>query len=389
MKKNYLLIFFSFTILFFNNYHTCAQNPLVKQWDYRFGGLDYDNLTSFQQTTDGGYILGGWTNSGIGGDKTQDTIGGYDFWIVKINSLGVKEWDRNFGGPGNDYFYLVKQTSDGGYLLGGTSNSAAGGDKTQSTWSGSYDFWIVKTDSAGNIQWDRNFGGTSTEYLYSFCETNGGGYLLGGYSNSGINGDKTQAIKGFGDYWIVKINSLGIKQWDVDLGGAGDDNLYSVEQTTDGGYMLGGWTSSGISGDKSQANWGNFDYWIVKTDSLGTKQWDKDFGGTSTDYLFSMQQTADAGYILGGISISPVSGDKTQPTWGGSADYDFWIIKTDSLGNKSWDKDFGGSSPEDDFGSISQTYDGGYLISGSSYSNLGGDKTENNLAQEQSWVVKT
>jgi PKD repeat protein len=388
MKKTYL----SFSLLFFlcmEMLPAFSQNPLVKQWDYRFGGLKYDNLMSFQQTADGGYILGGWTNSGIGGDKTEDTVGGYDFWIVKVNALGILQWEKTFGGTGDDYFYVVKQTDDGGYLLGGNSDSQTSGDKTQNTWNSSFDFWIIKTDSLGNKQWDKDLGGNSTEYLYSIQQTNEGGYILGGYSNSVLGGDKTQTSKGLGDFWIVKTDSAGIKLWDRDLGGTSDERLNSVEQTSDGGYILGGFSSSGISGDKSTANWGNSDYWIVKTDSLGIKQWDKDFGGTSTDYLYSLQQTSDEGYILGGISISGISGDKTQPTWGGSADYDFWIIKTDSLGTKQWDKDFGGTGSEDDFGNITQTYDGGYLMGGSSYSNISGDKTENNLSMEQSWVVKT
>src|SRR5204863_32675 len=146
------------------------------------------------------------------------------------------------------------------------------------------------------------------------------------------------------DYWIVKTDSIGNKQWDKDFGGTNNDELFSIQQTADGGYILGGCSVSGISGDKTQVNWGDIDYWIVKTDSLGNKQWDKDFGGTSDDFLYSMQQTADGGYILGGISSSGISGDKTQVTWGNS---DYWIVKTDSLGNKQWDKDFGGTVTEE------------------------------------------
>ncbi len=383
MKKYLLLITYHLSLIAF----CYAQNPLVKQWDYRFGGMDDDELFSFQKIADGGYILGGSSVSGISGDKTQNTwAGSYDYWVVKTDSLGNKQWDKDFGGTGLDWLYALQQTTDGGYILGGFSLSDSSGDKTQDTW-GSFDYWVVKIDSLGNKQWDKDFGGTNDDELYSLQQTNDGGFLLGGYSNSGISGDKTQnAWGGSYDYWIVKIDSQGNKQWDKDFGGIYDDLLYSLQQTADGGYLLGGYSMSGISGDKTQNTWGSTDYWVIKIDSAGNKQWDKDFGGAGSDKLFSLQQTADVGTILGGYSNSHISGDKTQDTWGG---FDYWIVKIDSGGNKQWDKDFGGSINEDEFGNVFQTSDGGYLASGTSYSLAGGDKTENNLGQEQTWIVKT
>ncbi len=377
------------TLFIFSSLHSFSQNPLVKMWDKRFGGSGADIITCFQQTKDRGYILGGYSYSAIGGDKTQATWGSYDYWIVKTDSLGSKQWDKDFGGTSADELSSLQQTADGGYILGGYSYSGIGGDKTQSTW-GIEEYWIVKTDSLGNKLWDKDFGGTNDDELYSLQQTADGGYILGGYSYSGIGGDKTQPSWGFADYWIIKTDSLGNKLWDKDFGGTGDDEFYSLQQTADGGYILGGLSNSGISGDKTQAAWGGYDYWIIKTDSLGNKLWDKDFGGTDIDWLYSLQQTADGGYILGGYSYSGIGGDKTQATWGGSADNDYWIIKTDSLGIKQWDKDFGGTNQEDYFGNVSQTKEGGYLIAGTSYSNIGGDKTENNsLGIEQTWIVKT
>ena len=358
---------------------------MIKQWDYRFGGTGDDLLTCFQQTKDGGYILGGSSRSGIGGDKTQPLWGENDYWIVKLDSLGGQQWDRRFGGTDYDYLFSIVQTIDGGYILGGYSFSGMGGDKSEASW-GLYDYWVVKIDSLGIKQWDKRYGGTGQDYLYSLIQTTDRGYILGGWSESGISGDKTQPSWGDTDYWIVKIDSLGVKQWDKRFGGTYYDDLYSLQQTKDGGYILGGWSSSAINGDKTQANWGISDYWMVKTDSLGVKQWDKDFGGSSGDNLYSLQQTVDGGYILGGYSASGISGDKTQTLWGIS---DYWIIKTDSLGIKQWDKDFGGTDGEDEFENITQTSDGGYLVAGTSYSPISGDKTENNLGLEQSWILKT
>ena len=368
-----------------------AQNPLVKQWDKRFGGTNTDYLYSFQQTSDGGFILGGSSVSGTGGDKTQATWGIYDYWIVKTDSLGTKQWDKDFGGIDNDQLYSVQQTSDGGFILGGYSSSGIGGDKIQATW-GTWDYWIVKTDSLGNMQWNKDFGGTAYDYLYSIQQTSDGGFILGGCSGSGIGGDKTQATWGNGDYWIVKTDSLGNKQWDKDFGGFDTEFLLSLQQTDDGGYILGGYSNSGANGDKTQGIWGLNDYWIVKLDSIGNKIWDKDFGGTGNEELNSLSQTFDKGYITGGYSGSGISGDKsealldTNPSFGAR---DLWLLKTDSLGNKTWDKKFGGLNTEDDLGNIIQTNDMGYLAAGTSYSNISGDKSENNLGREQSWIIKT
>jgi len=349
-----------------------------------------DLLYDIQQTKDDGYILGGYSASYINGDKTQDTWGAWDYWIVKTDSLGTKQWDKDFGGTDGDFLYSIQQTSDGGYILGGISSSNISGDKTQNT-RGTIDYWIVKTDSLGNKLWDKDFGGTDDDLLHSIQQTADGGYILGGWSQSNLGGDKTQNVWGIypdHDFWIVKVDSIGNKQWDKDIGGTDDDELYSIQQTRDGGYILGGYSQSNISGDKSQNVWGgsaDLDYWIVKLDSLGIKQWDKDFGGTVSDWLYSLQQTTDGGYILGGSSWSNISGNKTNNTQGS---LDYWIIKTDSLGNMEWDKDFGGTDG-DEFFSVSQTLDEGYLISGTSYSPVSGDKTESNIGQEQMWILKT
>jgi len=361
-----------------------SQNPLVKVWDYRFGGIDYDWITTLQQTSDGGYILGGWTPSNISGDKTQNSWGDNDFWIVKLDSLGVKLWDKDFGGTGDDRLNTLQQTSDGGYILGGYSDSNISGDKTENSW-GSSDYWIIKIDSLGVKQWDKDFGGSSLEDLTSLQQTSDGGYILGGYSGSNISGNKTQNSWGSYDYWVVKLDSLGVIQWDKDFGGSNFDYFTSLQQTSDGGYILGGWSMSDSSGDKTQNSWGLADFWIVKIDSLGVKQWDKDFGGTDNDQFVSLQQTYDRGYILGGWSTSDVSGDKTQNTWG---IMDYWVVKIDSLGVKQWDKDFGGID-KDEFFSLHQISNGGYLLSGDSYSPVSGNKSENNLGSEQTWVIKT
>jgi len=356
----------------------------VKQWDSRFGGYQDDFLTSIQQTADGGYILGGYSDSGSNGDKTQASQGGNDYWVVKTDANGVKQWDARFGGNSDDALLSLKQTTDGGYILGGISYSGISGDKTQPS-QGAYDYWIVKTDASGVKQWDASFGGNSDDYFQSLDQTTDGGYILGGYSYSGISGDKTQASQGGFDIWIVKTDANGIKQWDARYGGSDYDNLASIRQTTDGGYILGGFSESGISGDKTQTSQGGFDYWIVKTDGNGVKQWDARFGGSSNDGLYFLQQTTDDGYILGGQSDSGISGDKTQTSQGYE---DYWIVKTDANGMKQWDARFGGSN-QDLLFSLQQTTDGGYILGGYTDSGISGDKTQASQGYEDYWIVKT
>ena len=365
-----------------------SQNPLVTQWDYRYGGTEHDFLSGILQTSDGGLMLGGYSLSPVSGDKTQPLWGPYqlDYWIVKLDSFGIKQWDRDFQASNDDYLTAMQQTKDGGYIVGGYSLSGYSfGDKTQNSF-GYNDYWIVKIDALGNKQWDKAFGGTLGDYLTSIDQTSDGGYILGGYSWSDSSGNKSQAHWGEYDYWIVKTDSLGNKQWDKDFGGTKSDWLYSVKQTKDGGYILGGHSNSQANGNKTHHLKGSEDYWIVKTDANGVKQWDKDYGGNAGNYLNSLQETTDGGFILGGSSSSGISGDKTQASKGGG---DYWIVKTDSAGNILWDKDFGGTGGDGPIGSICQTSDKGYLIAGLSGSPISGDKTEDNLSPGQTWVVKT
>src|SRR6185436_478963 len=160
-----IFVFYFLTCVFETGF---GQNPLVKMWDKRLGGIESDWITFFQCTADGGYILGGSSYSPVSGDKTQDHWGQGDYWIVKTDSLGNKQWDKRFGGTQTDNLMALQQTSDGGYILGGYSASGIGGDKTQAVWGGFYsDYWIIKTDSLGNKEWDRDFGGTNVDNLYS------------------------------------------------------------------------------------------------------------------------------------------------------------------------------------------------------------------------------
>ena len=280
-------------------------------------------------TQDGETIAGGYSFSGISGEKTQANRGpNYttDFWIVKVDRAGKIEWDKTIGGSNNDYLYSLQQTDDGGYILGGGSESDISGEKTDNDriTLNRGDFWIVKLDSLGNIEWDKTIGGGDIDYLVSLQQTKDGGYILSGDSGSDISGEKTENSRGDLDYWVVKLNSQGEIEWDKTLGGNSVDQVMGIQETSDGGYILGGFSFSDLSGEESQNGRGSADYWVIKLDNAGNIQWDKTIGGSNTDYLGSLQETNDGGYILGGSSYSDISGEKTQHSRGGS---DFWVDK--------------------------------------------------------------
>lgn len=377
------LVFLCLSIFYDNKSY--GQSPLKPIWNYRYGGADADGTTSFIHARDGGYVMAGYSTSGATGDKTQPSQGSFDYWVVKTDSAGFMQFNFRFGGLNEDLLTSIMQTADGGYLLGGYSASGITGDKTENS-RGIYDYWILKTDSSGNKIWDKRFGGNDYDQLYEVLPAAGGGFLLGGWSASGVSGDVTDSSRGDKDYWVVRIDSAGNKLWDKKYGGSADDIFSCMVASNDGGYLLCGTTVSDSSGDKTQNSRGSNDYWIVRIDTAGNKIWDKRFGGSNIDYPTDIKPTYDGNYIIGGWSDSPMDGDRSDSTNGGQ---DFWIVKIDSSGNKIWDKDFGGNAIEDDFGNLFQTLDSGIMITGTSYSNISGEKTENNLGIEQGWLIKT
>lgn len=359
-----------------------AQTAPVQQWDKTFGGTGSDYLRYLNQTSDGGYLLGGSSGPAISGDKTQGGKGLLDFWVIKTDGSGNKAWDKTYGGNGDDLLTFLQQTPDGGFILGGGSKSGISGDKSQPA--NGDDYWIIKTDSAGNKVWDKTFGGSDDDGLSTMALTSDGGYILCGSSKSPVSGSKTEASRGGLDFWLVKTDSLGNKMWDKTLGGSQTDQPWFIQQTSDGGYIVGGNSYSGINGDKNQASFGYDDYWIIKLDASGNKVWDKTFGGDGREMMRSLKQTADGGYILAGHSNSGVSGNKTTPTKGS---FDFWAIKLDANGIKTWEKGYGGSSAED-LWEVLQSSDGGYVLAGYSYSDSNGDKSEPYLGKADCWILK-
>ncbi len=341
----------SCTILIFCTFTSIALGQM-KEWGKDYVGDKNDYLRDMIATSDGGFLAAGTSSSGISGSKSQASRGSSDYWIVKANSTGAKVWDKTFGGLGYDTLSTVVLIPSGGYLLGGTSNSSVSGDKTQAG-KGGNDYWIIKVDVNGNKLWDKTYGGNDRDGLESIIATPDGGFLLGGNSHSGISGDKSEDIAGG---WIIKIDMNGTKLWDRSY-----DSfvLRTIVAAADGGFLLGGVTYD--------------DYSIIKINGTANIEWRKTFGGTSEDELKTIVSTPDGGYLLGGDSRSDVSGNKTV---GRQSYKDYWIIKISSSGGKIWERGFASGEDVSTLEDIILMPNGGFLIGGSALSYNNGNAGE-------------
>ncbi len=351
-----------------------AQTPMSVQWEKLYGGTlrDYtEGVHSSQQTSDGGFILVGSSQS-VDGDVT-DLHGGFDVWVVKTYPSGEIQWQKCYGGSDTDFATSVQQTSDGGYIVAGGTNSI-NDDITNNH--GQFDFWVIKTDSSGSIQWQNCYGGLNSEYAYSIIQTNDNGYIVTGFTGS--YSGQVVGNHGGGDIWTIKISSSGAIQWSKCYGGLHEDWATSIQQASDGGYITTGWTDSN-DGDVSGLH-GGYDFWVVKTRSNGSIQWQKCYGGSYWDKGESIIQLSDNGYIVAG-STKSYNGDVTS----NHGKEDYWIVRLDSLGNILWEKSYGGSD-EDIPHCIIHTNDGGYMIAGTSNS-YDGDIT-NHYYNLDFWLVK-
>ena len=367
-------------ILLFYSCQTFAQ-PAI-QWQRTIGGNFAEELEAVRQTYDNGFILSGHSTSNISANKTENCRGRYDYWIVKTDSLGNVEWDKTFGGDLDDELFDLDLTTDSGFIVGGRALSGVSGDKTGSS-RGNADYWILKLNSSGNIQWQRTYGGFNDDELFCLRQTHDGGYLVGGYSNSGYTVEHP-FISFTTDFWLLKLDSAGDIQWQKSIGGSAQDFLYSLDATTDGGSIIGGYSYSNASGDKTDNNWGDSDFWILKLSFTGQIQWQKTIGGTSIDQLTKIFQTSDGGYIAAGYSWSDVSGLKTENSRGRD---DYWIVKLNAQGNIQWQKTIGGDSNDIIF-DIKEMTNGTFIAGGYSTSGISGDKTEAGKGYEDYWLVK-
>jgi hypothetical protein len=368
-----------------------SQAQPVYIWQQAYGGTQNDGAYSISATSDGGTIVGGFSYSSISGTKTEAGYGLGDYWVLKLDASGNEEWQKVFGGSALDVLDEVVQTSDGGYFVGGYSQSPISGNKTENSLAGSQDIWLLRLDNTGSIIWQTDLGGNAADYLADVRETSDGGCIIGGYSNSGNNGDKSEGNKGNFDYWIIKLTNTGAIEWQNTIGGTGADHCHAVKQLSDGTYFVAGYSSSPVSFDKTEAAvgpFGNTDAWIMQLDASGNIIWQNVIGGNSNDNLYAAAFTPDNGAVLAMQSYSQASGDKTDNTISGAiGDVDYWVVKVDASGNIEWQNTIGGIDADLCL-DITSIADGGFAMMGHSKSPISGDKTEDEFAGSYDyWVV--
>ncbi len=380
-------------------FESFAQAPGI-QWEKTFGGTEWEAGYSVSQTTDGGYIVTGYTESYGAGQE--------DIYLIKTDSYGNTIWTRTFGDTMGDHGFSVQQIFDDGYIVAGITSSYGAGSQDaylirttssgDTVWTrtfggsgsdqfysarlspankivatgstrpvgGNCDVFLVQTDPFGNTIWTRTFGGTGHDYASSVDYTSDGGWIVAGSTWS--------FGAGASDFYLIKTNDLGDTQWSATYGTADIEAASCVQQTTDGGYIVAGYTESSQQYSR--------DVYVVKTDNNGNIQWTETYGGANNDFAHSIQQTADEGYIIAGVSYSSVDA-------GGDA----YVIKIDSEGNVQWTETYGGTSHESAY-SIQQTADGGYILSGTTTSNEAGNydvyliKLEPPVGTEESYEVE-
>ncbi len=292
----------------------------VLQWQKTLGGTGNDDANSIVQTSDGGYAVAGSTYSNDG--DISGNHGSRDLWVVKLSGSGALQWQKTLGGTGNDEGNSIARTSDGGYIVSGSTRS---NDGDVSGNHGGTDFWVVKISGSGTIQWQKTLGGTGIEYNRSIVQTSDGGYAVAGYTFS--NDDDVSGNHGGGDMWVVKVSGAGVLQWQRTLGGSGIESGRSIVQTSDGGYVVTGYTES--NNDDVSGNHGGGDIWVVKLNATGVLQWQRTLGGTGSESTLSIVQTSDAGYAVAGFTNSN-DGNVIGPANGL---YDFLFLRLNAAGN--------------------------------------------------------
>ena len=306
-------------------------------WDNSFGGNDLEIIRSTRQTSDGGYIIIGYTRS-FGPE-------GSNGWLIKTDDSGNMLWNKTFGGVDSEDCMSVEQTNDGGYIITGITRSYEDEDG---------DLWLIKTDTDGNKEWEKFLGGDETDYGFSVQQCSDNGFIITGYTQS--------YGAGMLDLWLIKTDNSGNEQWNKTFGGSNYDTGRKVRQVSDGGYIvLGNSMSFGPGGE---------DIWLIRMDRDGNETWNRTFGGYRNDLGFCIQETIDDGYIITGSTYSYGAGED-----------DVWLIKTNSTGHKEWDRTFGGENKEGWGSSIVEVPDEGYLIAAYTKSYGAGDA--------DGWLIKT
>lgn len=414
-------------------------------WEKNFGGDKVEYLFDALPTKDYGYLLAGSSLSSAKGDVAQVSQGNYDYWIWKMDENGKSEWQKSFGGDGHDLLKSIKHTNDGGFILAGTSNSNLSLQKKSNSF-GLEDLWIIKLNASGNEDWQINLGGPSQDYLSSIESTLDGGYIIGATSNSNSITDvmgKNSDNQGGLDYWIIKIDNKGKIEWQKNLGGNYEDQLTQVISTSKG-FLVAGYSNSSMQHEKKTNNIGATDFWAILLDVKGKELWQKNYGKQGVNILKSVLRTKDNNIILAGehtpdrengkssetsfqiikinedgnvvwekthqvTAINQLTNiienqDKTLVISGyglpqntvaaferkkqkiNEGENDYILVKLSEEGDELWQKIIG-SNGQDQLTKTIETRDGSYLLAGTSDGKSSRDKQSNSQANDF-WIVK-
>jgi hypothetical protein len=328
-----------------------------------FGGSGNESAQAIVKTTDGGFAILGYTGS-INGDISTKAEEENDYWLLKFDENSNLQWNKTYGGSKDDIGQSLAQTSDGGFILTGYSMSSDG-DASKNE--GFHDNWILKLDAQGNLEWESSYGFSGHDHSYDILEASQGGYFFTGFlditsARADGNTEKGNSLTshGVGEFWGTKIDEEGSVQWRGYFGGTNNDRAHGVVQTNDGGFVMAGFTESDDF-DISNTN-GSYDFWVVKVDAFGNLIWEQSFGGEGIEVSYDIAKTADNGFVVVGNTFS-TNGDILL----NHGESDMWMIKLDEEGNLIWEQTYGGSQ-FDLAQAVVQSKDGGFLITGNTKS---------------------
>ncbi|ATN04019.1 secretion protein [Chryseobacterium indologenes] len=339
-------------------------------WEKYFSGGNHDYLSATVTTQDGGFLLSGTSYSGKGGDKKDDSKGGADIWLIRLNEFGDELWQKTIGTPYDEASRAVIQTTDLGFFVAGNIQKPD-----------SKDILLTKLDKDGQIQSEIIVSGCGLDEAQKLIPTMDGGALLGVYSMSGVSdakhslsapkpsseafySKKTENF-GQGDYWIIKLNKEGKVQWEKNFGGKGDDHLRTLALTSTG-FIIGGESRSERSGNKTVGIEKGTDVWLISLDGNGNEQWQKSYNFGNRDVLMGMSSIHSAddketeGLLIGGYTQAEGRIQENDET--------FWLLYLDSNGNEKWRKHVAGESRkrEDRLSDLKLNRDGSIILAGTS-----------------------
>lgn len=358
----------------------CFDSSGAIVWEHTFGGTGNDYPTTVVELNGGGFLVGGYSDSPVSGDKSEACRGGIDFWLIRLTATGQLIWEKTWGGNSFDQLSDISVSASGQIFAVGTTLSGVSGDKTSAAY-GSFDFVMAVFNLNGQFLFDKTYGSTLNDNCYGIAYNGSGGLLLSGLSDSPAGFSKTQNARGLNDFWMVKIDSTGKKLWDMTQGGTAEDYGYACRYK-DGYYYVGGDSYSPAGLDKTAANKGACDYWIIKVKDAGIKMWDKTFGGSDVDELRQIDFTSNGKLLLGGSSYSLVNNDKTESNLGVEQ---IWLVIADTGGNKLFDKTFFSPGHDED-GLVVEMNPGTYIGAVNSSCSTGGYKTQDSLGMGDVWI---